>query len=317
VHLRPCTCRLASPAAKYPFEHGQLGCEFGVRETERDPLCLETRRHILQQAASIAMSVVRSHIWEAKRGAAIREYGALESTPVAFLSCFEQVDILACRYSEKMAQTTLADFIHNHRDDLIGRCRARLATRSSPTPTDVEIARGVPLLLSQLETELGHHVPNTDDLSDTAREHGRDLLRGGFTLDQVVRGYGDVCQSITELAVETDTRISAEDFRTLNQCLDDAIAGAVTAFAQGEDTSRDGELSELWSLVNSASIAFDALQAGTVGMRGATSEVVRRTLADLRAYVDRAAMTRSRKGEKDSVAATPDAPIGGPKKPPK
>ena len=35
-----------------------------------------------------------------------------------------------------------------------------------------------------------------------------------------------------------------------------------------QDIARDGELSELWSLVNSASAAFDALQSGRVGVGG-------------------------------------------------
>jgi hypothetical protein len=41
---------------------------------------------------------------------------------------------------------------------------------------------------------------------------------------------GDVCQAITELAVELNAPISTDDFRTLNRCLDDAIAGAVTEY---------------------------------------------------------------------------------------
>jgi hypothetical protein len=60
--------------------------------------------------------------------------------------------------------------------------------------------------------------------------------------------YGDVCQSITDLAVETRAPISSDDFRTLNRCLDDAIAGAVTEFAREQDIGRDADTSELWSL---------------------------------------------------------------------
>ena len=105
---------------------------------------------------------------------------------------------------------------------------------------------------------MAYHRPTS---AESAREHGHDLLVRGFTIDQVVRSYGDVCQSVTQLAVETNTAIRAEDFRTLNQCLDDAIAGAVTEFAREESISRDGELSELWSLGNSASVAFEALQS--------------------------------------------------------
>jgi len=42
-----------------------------------------------------------------------------------------------------------------------------------------------------------------------------------------VHDYGDVCQSITELAVDASVPINADDFRLLNSCLDDAIAAAV------------------------------------------------------------------------------------------
>jgi hypothetical protein len=183
---------------------------------------------------------------------------------------------------------SLAAFISEHRHELVGRCRAKVATRSPLPRPSGEIDYGVPLFLVQLRKELDDGgVPKTADISGTARAHGRQLLARGFTIDQVVRDSGDVCQSVTELAVETDTAISAEDFRTLNQCLDDAIAGAVTAFAEVQDIARDGELSELWSLVNSASAAFEALQSGRVGVGGATAAVVRRSLATLRAYVDR------------------------------
>jgi hypothetical protein len=66
-------------------------------------------------------------------------------------------------------------------------------------------------------------------------------LLQGFTVGQVVHGYGDVCQAVTDLAVEMGAPISTDDFRTLNRCLDDAIAGAVTEYAGEQDVTRDGE----------------------------------------------------------------------------
>jgi hypothetical protein len=56
-------------------------------------------------------------------------------------------------------------------------------------------------------------------------------------VSQVVHDYGDVCQAITELAGEMDAPISTEDFRTLNRCLDDAIAGAVTEYGREQNES--------------------------------------------------------------------------------
>jgi len=54
------------------------------------------------------------------------------------------------------------------------------------------------------------------------------LLQHGFTVDQVVHDYGDLCQAITKLAVDRGAAIQVEEFRTLNRCLDNAIADAVT-----------------------------------------------------------------------------------------
>lgn len=40
------------------------------------------------------------------------------------------------------------------------------------------------------------------EIGRTAALQGAEFLRLGYTLDQVVHGYGDVCQAITTLAVE-------------------------------------------------------------------------------------------------------------------
>ena len=92
-----------------------------------------------------------------------------------------------------------------------------------------EINHGVPVFLDQLVNALGLGLMSNPEIGRTALLHGHDLLRQGFSLSQVVHDYGDVCQSITELASETDAPISLDDFHTLNRCLDDAIAGAVTS----------------------------------------------------------------------------------------
>jgi len=36
-----------------------------------------------------------------------------------------------------------------------------------------------------------------------AKEHGRELLHHGFTIEQVVHDYGDLCQSVTDLAARS------------------------------------------------------------------------------------------------------------------
>jgi hypothetical protein len=64
----------------------------------------------------------------------------------------------------------------------------------------------------------------------SAATHATNLLALGSTVDQVVHDFGDLCQAITDLAFEPDAPFSVDEFRTLNRCLDNAIADALTEF---------------------------------------------------------------------------------------
>ncbi|HET6333764.1 MAG TPA: HAMP domain-containing sensor histidine kinase [Polyangiales bacterium] len=128
-------------------------------------------------------------------------------------------------------------------------------------------------------------------IGESAAKHGNELLQRGFTIGQVVHDYGGVCQTITELAVEKSAPITPSEFQTLNLCLDDAIAEAVTEYGKlraHEGTERLGFLAhELRNLLNSASLAFEVLKTGSVGVGGSTGAVLARGLAGLRRLVDR------------------------------
>jgi signal transduction histidine kinase len=114
-----------------------------------------------------------------------------------------------------------------------------------------------------------------------------------------VHDYGDVCQTITELAVETNAPMSTADFHTLNRCLDNAIAGAVTMFMRESQQSRFEEAAdrndervgflvhELRNLVNTATVAFEVLKTGSVGASGNTGAVLNRSLGGLRDLIAR------------------------------
>jgi diguanylate cyclase (GGDEF)-like protein len=111
-----------------------------------------------------------------------------------------------------------------------------VAGRSAAKQPRTELARGIPMFLDQVvesltierqaDRALDHQMINLAAL------HGRDLFEQGFTVEQVIRDYGDVCQAVTSLAVETGAPISSKEFRTFNRCLDDAIVGAVREYSQ-------------------------------------------------------------------------------------
>ena len=185
-----------------------------------------------------------------------------------------------------MANSSLHAFIGMHRDEIIARCEAKVAARSVAATPAAATEHGVPLFLAQLLRELSDSESQTDAMAKGARAHGRDLLRQGLTVAHVVHDYGDVCQSVTDLAVETNAPIDAEGFRTLNRCLDDAIAGAATAHVSEDAFGRDRmSQAALQTLVDTAISSFEALHTGRVGVSGSTGALLGRTLYAMSDYI--------------------------------
>ncbi len=190
-------------------------------------------------------------------------------------------------------------FVIANRDAIIERARARVAARSFPKPSEIELTNGIPVFLDQLGAALrlaqSSDVVDHDEIRKTAARHGLDLLRMGLTVAQVVRDYGDVCQAITDLAVEQHAAISPEDFRTLNLCLDDAIAEAVTEYGRQREgaieargTERLGHLAhELRNMLNTASMSYEMIRVGQVAAGGSTGAILGRSLMGLRDLIDR------------------------------
>jgi len=206
----------------------------------------------------------------------------------------------------------LHEFLHVHSMELTARCQAKVAKRPSPTSTAAQPGRGVPILIDQLIQMLradqldptAERTSDSDalsaDIDRAAAQHGGELLRKGFTVDQVVHDYGDLCQAVTELAREKKESISVDEFHTFNRCLDSAIAGAVTEFGRQRDhvifeesartpNERLGSLAhELRNLLSTATLAYAAIKGGHGAVAGATGAVLDRSLEGLRSLVDRA-----------------------------
>src|SRR5688500_5833714 len=114
----------------------------------------------------------------------------------------------------------LHDFLTANRADLIERCRAKVAQRAAPKASAAELEHGIPLFIDQLIRTLqveqtaspmqsrkvsgpsGGDQRILTEMGETATRHGRELSSGGFTVEQVVHDYGDLCQAVTDLAFE-------------------------------------------------------------------------------------------------------------------
>ena len=217
----------------------------------------------------------------------------------------------------------LHKFIAENREEIIRRCRSKVETRSVPPSTSAEPESGVPAFLDQLIEALRYQPSPSTKIDSSAARHGRALELQGFTVSQVVHDYGAVCQSITDLALERKVAIDVDDFRTLNRCLDEAIAGAVTEFARQHDRSmldaesahedeRIGFLThEIRNLLNTAGAAFDILKTGNVGVGSSTGAVLKCSLSRLGHLVNRSfAEVRLRQGVLNRVLIAVPAFIG-------
>lgn len=205
----------------------------------------------------------------------------------------------------------LSDFVSEHRDELIVRCAAMVALRPHRDATPDQLRNGIPLFLRQLHQTLladqggraleslrlsggpGGEHSGLSEIGSGASEHGRQLSILGYTVDQVVHDYGDLCQVITEVAIEMDASIRVHEFSTLNRCLDNAIAVAVAAFSKERDADDlsagvlgAAECHELKNCLATASYAARALEIGNLPMSGATGSILKKSLAAMRRSLD-------------------------------
>ncbi|NPC55592.1 HAMP domain-containing histidine kinase [Caenimonas sp. S4] len=212
----------------------------------------------------------------------------------------------------------MSRFLANNHDELVERCKAKVALRPRRAATAEQLSNGVPLFLAQLQKTLeaeegagdaaeslrisgesGGGTLVVSEMGVSATAHGKQLLNLGFSVDQVVHDYGDLCQAITDLAFERDAPFSIDEFRTLNRCLDNAIASAVSAFSHQRDAmvarkqtaevnERVGVLvHELRNSLSTASYAVAALEQGNLPISGSTGAVLKRSLAALNTLVNR------------------------------
>lgn len=203
----------------------------------------------------------------------------------------------------------LHDFLADNRDALIARCIDKATKRPKSNAGVQQLENGIPLFIKQLTKTLeaeqegnatvelkisgssGGDGTKLSEMGEGATAHGAELLKLGYTVDQVVHDYGDLCQAITDLALERGIPFSVDEFRTLNRCLDNAIANAVTEFNYQRESiiahqqwtvlhERLGFLiHELRNSLNAAMLAVQAMESGSLPITGATGGVLKRSHA--------------------------------------
>lgn len=199
----------------------------------------------------------------------------------------------------------LHEFLLAKRDDILALCAEKISYLVDSKSSSDEMERGLPVFYDELIEVLR---ADTDEPSEqgsntvenihraSAERRGKESLRLGYSISQVVHGYGALCQAITQYVQENGSQaVSAREFNRLNFCLDVAIAEAVTEFDRGQrknveqdEVQRLGFIAhELRNALNSASLAYRLIKTGKVGADGSTARILEDAHKRMREIIDR------------------------------
>lgn len=122
-------------------------------------------------------------------------------------------------------------------EKLIGPCREKVATRVGLLMSPPHDDHGLPMLLQQIFGTLRHQLltperevatavpaPASTQIGRASALHNAELLRPGYSIDQIVHDYDHMCQPVTELAVKRKEPTTADKFRTLDRCIELRVA---------------------------------------------------------------------------------------------
>lgn len=220
----------------------------------------------------------------------------------------------------------LHEFLEENRDEILHMTEKKTLALAGAGPSSAQLKLGLPIFYEQLldvlileknlkspsNQNIGAMAKAADEsdeealalagmrpdeavVAKSAALHGTELLRLGYTLSHVVHAYGAMCQSITELATNKHITITTDEFHDMNRCLDIGIAGAVTGYELQrnlQESSREiqhlGSLAhELRNSLSSATLSFQMIEKGNVGITGSTGQVLKKSLKRIKELVDR------------------------------
>lgn len=201
----------------------------------------------------------------------------------------------------------LFSLLTERRQEILERCREKMNEVMGSRSSTQSLDEGLPILYEELVEVLRISLTDTSPearhrfVTDTvkvsgSRKHAQESYRLGYTVSQLVHGYGCICQAITEFADEVDSPIRSTEFSQLNLCLDVAIAQAVSEFGElslesagKAESLRLGLLvHELRNYLSNAMMAHEMISRGGVGAAGATSLVLANAHQHMKYIVDRA-----------------------------
>ena len=137
----------------------------------------------------------------------------------------------------------------------------------------------------------------------TGEKKGKEYLRLGYAISEVVQTFSIIYQAITESATKLGFEITPPDFEKLNASFDTAVADVITEFGKVQteaqqikteeqdqaEAERLGFLAhELRNSLQSATITLDMIEGGIIDVKSKTGGLLHSSLATMAELIDRA-----------------------------
>lgn len=201
----------------------------------------------------------------------------------------------------------LHDFLTKQRDAILAVAKKKASESRWARITSDAVEEGWSVFYDDLTSRLQPEEtrPPSSQESDKAvlEKRGKDYLRLGYAISEVVQSYSIIYQAITESAISLGVDITPVEFQKLNVSLDTAVADVVKEFelvqTEAQDVQTDvkeqreaqrlGSLAhELRNSLQSATVALEMVEQGIVEVKSKTGAVLHSSLEGMAELIDRA-----------------------------
>lgn len=173
----------------------------------------------------------------------------------------------------------VSSLLSNQRDAVLEKCRDKMVLVSCSRRSTCHVDSGGLSLYDELAEVLRtslegdpsgdrHRFMGDPRIAEASRRNAQEVYQLGYTVAQLIHGYGCICQAITEHAEETGIPMTPAEFGRLTLCLEFALAHAVAEFeslrveeARKAESLRTGFfIHELRNSLSNAMLAHEILQ---------------------------------------------------------
>ena len=166
--------------------------------------------------------------------------------------------------------TSMLELVTDHRKLIEARTRELFQAFRGPKAVRRD-DDGISILIDQLVDTLRRgDRASEEEIARVATKYGGLLFARGFTIGELVRAYGTICEAVTKVGQELNFNFSNNEFEMLNRVLDVAIAASVSEHQrQRSNATSDEELQhigalahELRNTLSAAVMAFTVIKRG-------------------------------------------------------